>query len=300
MGKGQRDKQLDELRRLIDEIERVRIKPRNSPKFKSWQRETLEMLERLFGRKSRQVKDFESIRYNLATFSNKTSESKFEEAFQHGLMNAAVMLSSALKELQEEKSDIPQDTRQGSPSKPDSPPTKPVLPKPIADPVSPAVREILNASSSSATKEPPAIVKRAASAALNKVFLAYAKDMGMNDELSTFLNKVGISTVSLKDSTSSNANVIGELEKHDDVPYAIVMLNPDSSGISETTIYELGLIVGRLGRNRVCGMVKDRIDILANYSGVLYVPMDPAGGWKFLLIKQLKDAGFNIDANRAL
>ena len=94
MGKGTKENRLDELKRLIDEIEKVRIKPRNSPKFKSWQRETLETLERLFGRKSRQVKDFESIRYNLATFSNKTSDSKFEEAFQHGLVNAAVMLSS--------------------------------------------------------------------------------------------------------------------------------------------------------------------------------------------------------------
>ena len=166
--------------------------------------------------------------------------------------------------------------------------------------MTPAVRQILDASSSSAVKEPPAIVRRAMEASSNKVFLVYANEIGMKQELTVFLSKVGINSVIMKENTGSNTSIIDELEKYDDVTYAIVMLNPDASGIAENTIYELGLVVGKLGRNRVCGMVKNQIDILANYSGVSYVPIDPAGAWKFLLIKQLKDAGFNVDANLAL
>ena len=246
------------------------------------------------------MKDFESIRYNLATFSNKTPESKFEEAFQHGLMNAAVMLSSAVKDSQagEQKPEP-----EAKPSKAKEP--EPVLDTPVvvpraADPVTPAVRAVLNASSPPVAKEPPAIVKRAMAAAGNKIFLVYANDIGMKEEVSSFLSKVGVSSIVLKEATSSSESMIDELERYDDVPYAIVMLNPDASGISENTVYELGLIVGRLGRNRVCGLVKNQIDILANYSGVSYVPIDPAGAWKFLLLKQLKDAGFDVDANLAL
>lgn len=323
MGKGKKDNRLDELKRLIEDIEKVRIKPRMSPKFKSWHRETLETLERLFGRKSRQVKDFEAIRYNLATFSNKTPESKFEEAFQHGLMNAAVMLSTAVKDLQsgEQKrapyikpaEDVEPKPMLDVPSlAPEENNPEPVLDttlfaKPSADPVTPAVREILNASTSPAvkkesavTKEPPSIVKRAMAAAGNKIFIVYADDLGMKDDVSTFLSKVEITPIVLKESASSGGSLIDELERYDDVQYAIVMLKPDASGISENTVYELGLIVGKLGRNRVCGLVKNQIDILANYSGVSYVPVDPAGAWKFLLIKQLKDSGFDVDANLAL
>ncbi|WP_455200406.1 TIR domain-containing protein [Kaarinaea lacus] len=300
MGKGTKDNRLDELKRLIDDIEAVRIKPRMSPKFKSWHRETLETLERLFGRKSRQVKDFEAIRYNLASFSNKTPESKFEEAFLHGLMNAAVMLSSAVKELQVEEPKREPNIKPPEAIEPEPILNTPAFVKPAADPVTPAVRAILNASSAPAAKEPPAIVKRAMAVAGHKIFLLYANDLGMKDELSTFLSKVEISPIVLKESAASSVNLIDELERYDDVEYGIVMLNPDASGISESTVYELGLIVGKLGRNRVCGLVKNQIDILANYSGVSYVPVDPAGAWKFLLIKQLKDAGFDVDANLAL
>jgi hypothetical protein len=300
MGKGKKDNRLDELKRLIDDIEKVRIKPRMSPKFKSWHRETLEMLERLFGRKSRQVKEFEAVRYNLATFSNKTPESKFEEAFQHGLMNAAVMLSSAAKDLQEGEKKQAQPAKSVEERQPE-PILKPPTTAPrAADPVTPAVRAILDGSSTPVEKKPATIVRRAMAAAGNKIFLVYANDIGIKADVSSFLSKVGVSSIVLKESTTSSTSMIDELEKYDDVSYAIVMLNPDAAGISENTVYELGLIVGRLGRNRVCGLVKEQIDILGNYSGLAYVPIDPAGAWKFLLLKQLKDAGFDVDANLAL
>ncbi|HEY5602077.1 MAG TPA: TIR domain-containing protein [Gammaproteobacteria bacterium] len=298
MGKANKDTQLDDLKRLIDDIETVRIKARMSPKFKSWHRQTLETLERVFGRKSRQVKDFEAIRFNLAAFSNKTPESKFEEAFQHGLMSAAVMLSAAVKDLQ--KGNVQPDSGAESPpvkapepdAKASTPPSNPepiVAAKPAPLPPVPVI-----------TREPPAIVKRAMSISSNKIFIVYAHDIGMKDDMAAFLSRLGVSAILLKDSAANSSSLIDELERHDNVPYAIVMLNPDASGISESTVYELGLIVGRLGRNRVCGLVKGHIGILANYSGICFVPVDAAGAWKFLLIKQLKDAGFNIDANLAL
>jgi hypothetical protein len=297
MGKDSKDKQLDDLKRLIDDIEKVRIKPRMSPKFKSWHRETLETLERVFGRRSRQVKDFEAIRYNLATFSNKTPESKFEEAFQHGLMNAAVMLSAAAKDLQKGESRataapeaVPVAERTAPiASPPPSSPAPAATPKPATPPVT-----------SSVAREPPAIVKRAMAASSNKIFLLYANDIGIKDEVTSFLSRVGMSAVALKNSTASSVSLIDELEKHDDASYAIVMLNPDVSGIADSTVFELGLLVGRLGRNRVCGLVKEYIAKLASFGGISCVPLDPAGAWKFLVIKQLKEAGFDIDANRAL
>jgi hypothetical protein len=299
MVKANKAAQLDDLKRLIDDIEKVRIKERMSSKFKSWHRETLETLERVFGRKSRQVKDFEAIRYNLAAFSNKTPESKFEEAFQHGLMSAAVMLSAAVKDLQLGAAASDPASAAAAVKTPEPvvkvPAPAPSYPEPAA-PARPAPAAV----APTVTREPPAIVKRAMAAVSNKIFIVYANDIGMKDDVSSFLSRVGVSTVVLKESAGNSSSLIDELDKHENVHYAIVMLNPDASGISGNTVYELGIIVGRLGRNRVCGLVKNNIGIQANYSGISYVPVDSAGAWKFLLIKQLKDAGFDIDANLAL
>ena len=38
----------------------------------------------------------------------------------------------------------------------------------------------------------------------------------------------------------------------------------------------------------------------AEYDEVLYIPMDEQGAWRFALIRELRNAGLDVDANRAL
>jgi predicted nucleotide-binding protein len=63
---------------------------------------------------------------------------------------------------------------------------------------------------------------------------------------------------------------------------------------------ELGYFVGKLGRNRVCALHKGSIALPSDILGVAYVPMDESGGWKLLLAKELRAAGFDVDLNRAI
>ena len=65
-------------------------------------------------------------------------------------------------------------------------------------------------------------------------------------------------------------------------------------------IFEFGYFTGRLGRKRVCALVKDDVDRPSDYDGVVYIRMDDSDGWKLQLIRELKNAGFPADANRAL
>ncbi len=65
-------------------------------------------------------------------------------------------------------------------------------------------------------------------------------------------------------------------------------------------VFEHGYFVGRLGRNRVCALYKLSVEIPSELGGVVFVPMDDGGGWKLLLAKELKGAGFPIDLNDAL
>ena len=63
-------------------------------------------------------------------------------------------------------------------------------------------------------------------------------------------------------------------------------------------ILELGYFLGRLGRDRVCALVKDDVEIPSDYSGVVYVAFDDAGAWQLNLAKEMKDAGLPVDLNR--
>lgn len=90
-----------------------------------------------------------------------------------------------------------------------------------------------------------------------------------------------------------------------------VLLTPDDLGTPkdrrddlkprarQNVIFELGFFIGRLGRSKVCALVKGNVETPSDYDGVVYTELDDAGGWKTKLTQELKAAGLNIDANRA-
>ena len=63
-------------------------------------------------------------------------------------------------------------------------------------------------------------------------------------------------------------------------------------------VFELGYFIGKFGRNRVRVLVKGAPEIPTDYSGVLYIPLDEAEGWKLALGRELRDAGFEIETDR--
>ena len=68
----------------------------------------------------------------------------------------------------------------------------------------------------------------------------------------------------------------------------------------QNVVFELGYFLGRLGRERVCALTKGDVEIPSDYDGVVYIPLDDSEGWKMKLIKELKNVGFDVDANKAL
>ena len=89
-------------------------------------------------------------------------------------------------------------------------------------------------------------------------------------------------------------------------------LTPDDVGALETCradlrprarqniVFEFGYFIGKLGRGRVCALVKGDIERPSDSDGFLYVPLDENDGWKVRLLRELKAAGFELDANQAL
>jgi predicted nucleotide-binding protein len=59
-------------------------------------------------------------------------------------------------------------------------------------------------------------------------------------------------------------------------------------------VLELGYFLGKLKRSRVCALYKEGVEIPSDYQGVLYIELDPAGGWFIKLAQELAAAGIPI------
>jgi len=296
------DKQaLDELKRLIDEIDNVRKKPRLSPKFKSWKAKTSELLEKLFGRNSRQVKDFDKIPYSLAAFSNQTPDSKFDEAFQQGLKTAAITLSSAVKEIQSGAF--------GGKSKPVAA-SSTASPAPQEEPAQETndndELSELTAMAAAFSQVSPEIDKpknaTVTSVALDskKILVFTSGEKNVSSEVTVFLSKIGLSPVSVSKNINQHDEMFSLIARNRDAAYAVVVLGSDKTNSNNETAYGLGLLVGAMGQDKVSVVVNNKMMGIDTYTGVTYVPVDPAGAWKFMMIRNLKTAGFDVDANLAL
>ncbi len=95
--------------------------------------------------------------------------------------------------------------------------------------------------------------------------------------------------------------------------FAIVLLTADDRGgiadsqydsqslrARQNVIFELGYFIGKLGRNRVCALYSEGVEIPSDYSGVLFIKFDEAGAWRLAVAKEIKAAGIDIDMNKAL
>lgn len=146
----------------------------------------------------------------------------------------------------------------------------------------------------------------------NKVFVVHGHDDAAKEAAARYLEKLGLEAVILHERPSGGRTIMEKLEHYGDVDFAVVLLTPDDVGASaaapanlkararQNVILELGYFVGRLGRDKVCALHKGDVELPSDILGVIYVPMDAAGSWRFLLGKELRQAGFNVDLNAAL
>ena len=149
--------------------------------------------------------------------------------------------------------------------------------------------------------------------ASRRIFLVHGRDEGAKNTVARFLENLDLQPVILDEQANRGQTIIEKFESHSDVGFAIVLLTPDDEGAlrggekngrhraRQNVIFELGFFIGRLGRQRVCALTKgSAMEIPSDYSGVVYIPLNEGGGWQMALVKELKSAGFDVDANRAL
>jgi predicted nucleotide-binding protein len=146
-----------------------------------------------------------------------------------------------------------------------------------------------------------------------RVFIVHGHDEAAKQTVARFVEKLGLQAIILREQPYAGRTIIEDIEKYSNVGFAVVLLTPDDIGgpkgtrlkdlkprARQNVIFELGFFVGKLGRNRVCVLYKEGVEIHSDYHGILYVPMDPNEGWKRSLAKEIKEAGIPFDLDRIL
>ncbi|MEF3073882.1 nucleotide-binding protein [Methylobacter sp. Wu1] len=145
----------------------------------------------------------------------------------------------------------------------------------------------------------------------NKIFIVHGRDDLAKTEVACFIEKLGFSAVILHEQASSGNTIIEKIEEHTNVGFAIALYTPcDIGGLAgeanqkhrarQNVIFEHGYLIGKLGRNSVCALVKGDIEIPNDISGVVYIPLDSHCAWHLAVAKELRNAGYSIDMNKLI
>lgn len=145
----------------------------------------------------------------------------------------------------------------------------------------------------------------------SKVFIVHGHDEAAKQSVARFLEKCGFEAVILNEQADGGRTIIEKIQHYTDVAFAIVLYTPCDIGRAkeekrgksrarQNVVFEHGYLIGRLGRDKVCALVKDGVETPGDFSGVVYKPMDAAGAWKTEILKEMKNVGIAVDASKLL
>ena len=269
MAKPMKAQAIKRLRKALDAIPALEGLDTDSSEFKRWRRSTGIAITNTFGDESRHIREF----YDIDYFSRSAS-------YLRGLKSATALLQSMIEEVEEYWEE-------------DTEAAKVLKKLKLQQPGEDRKKE----------HQPPPNTR--------EVFVIHGRDEAAEQKVVRFLEKLDLTPVILHEQPNQGQTIIEKFEQHAQVGFAVALLTPDDGGAlqgeaehgkpraRQNVVFELGYFLGRLGRKRVCALVKgEDLERPSDYAGVAYIPLDDYGGWEKKLVKELKEAGFEIDANR--
>jgi len=145
----------------------------------------------------------------------------------------------------------------------------------------------------------------------NKVFVVHGHDDAVKYEIARTLEKAGFEAIILHEQASGGNTIIEKIEANTDVVFAVALytacdiarmkndnIEKEKFRARQNVVFEHGYLIGKLGRKRVCALVKGDIETPSDISGVVYIPLDNGGAWKASLANEMRKADISIDMNK--
>jgi predicted nucleotide-binding protein len=151
-----------------------------------------------------------------------------------------------------------------------------------------------------------------ATARSRDVFVIHGRNEATRETVARFIERLGLNAVILHEQDNRGRTVIEKFEQNADVAFAVAVLTADDVGgiraprpklqprARQNVIFELGYFFAALGRARVCALMDSDVESPSDVNGLVYIPLDSAGAWKFRLAAELRAAGLEFDLNKAV
>lgn len=153
--------------------------------------------------------------------------------------------------------------------------------------------------------------RRASQAKDAPIFLVHGRDLGRRETVRRFLETITDRTVVvLAEQPNRGQDLLGKLLANaQEAAFAVILLTADDLGgldgtdprsrARQNVVFELGLFIGLLGRDKVAALNDPQIEIPTDFSGVAYIPVD-GESWQLELARELKAAGISVYLDRAI
>lgn len=268
---------IDRLRKRIAELELFEpesAKERWAPETKAIEASIADTLDTVFGHNSQRFHRFSGAahldRGGLTIGGGLDPLYKVHQWLKEGKADSLALLRQAVRSLEEDLADLG-----------DQPTTSPQSQQP----------------------EPTAS---------DEVFVVHGRDSPAKLEVARLIQRAGLKDVILHEQANQGRTIIEKFEEHAGaVGFAVIVATPDDVGgadpdhfqprARQNVIGEMFWFAGRLGRSRVCVLVKGKIEMPSDFAGIGYTEMDDRGAWKAELLRELQAAGYkNLNWGNAL
>ncbi|MEL7642321.1 MAG: nucleotide-binding protein [Solidesulfovibrio sp.] len=144
-----------------------------------------------------------------------------------------------------------------------------------------------------------------------EVFIVHGRDELAKTQTARFVENLGFSAIILNEQPNLGKTLIEKIEEYTNVGFAIVLYTPcDIGGLSgvkqkkprarQNVVFEHGYLISKLGRQKVCALVKGKTEFPSDLNGIAYYTFDEGGAWKSLVAGELYKAGYTVDLKRFL
>ena len=145
----------------------------------------------------------------------------------------------------------------------------------------------------------------------SKVFIVHGHDEAAQQAVARFVEKIGLEAIILHEQASSGKTIIEKIEEYTNVGFGIVLYTPCDVGAlqgqekddlkpraRQNVVFEHGYLIGKIGRENVCALVKGNIETPNDISGVVYIKMEGEKEWKYKVADEMKESGYNVDLTK--
>ena len=142
-----------------------------------------------------------------------------------------------------------------------------------------------------------------------RVFIVHGHNSDLRNQVELLLTQLGYDPIVLFKEASMSRTIMEKLEAESkDCCYSVVLYTKCDEGrvkgatdfnprARQNVVFEHGYMCAKFGRDHVCALVEDGVEVPGDLSGVIYISYDKGGSWRYDIAKEMRAIGLDADSN---